>query len=261
MAILGWGLLFPIPFLAVGIGGFWFFLRKKEPERVPATSLYHSTTKPISAQQTLGKSRVSRVGKFIFMLVFSTFWNGVIWSVPVREIWQSWQHHHFQWGLALFMIPFVLIGLLVIGLTVHSFLALFNPKVILKLSPSSPNLGDLVHVHWDIQGNAKRIKRLCIYLEGREEVQSQEKQGSNSSTSSKSAFASFELANIDRAELMTSGDAEVKIPADTVPTFTANHNKIIWAIHIKGEIPRWPDIQDEFPITVQPHPLQQIATT
>ena len=33
-------------------------------------------------------------------------------------------------------------------------------------------------------------------------------------------------------------------------TFTANNNKIIWTIKMKGDINRWPDIDESFDITV-----------
>jgi len=82
-----------------------------------------------------------------------------------------------------------------------------------------------------------------------------------STHTAKSPFVTFELADVARPQMMRAGHAEVKIPADTVPTFNADSNKIIWSIHVDGEIPHWPDIKDEFPTTVRPLPAEQIAIT
>ena len=49
------------------------------------------------------------------------------------------------------------------------------------------------------------------------------------------------------------GDVEIRIPANTMHSFTADNNKIVWEIHLDGEIPLRPDVDAEFPITVTPH--------
>ena len=35
-------------------------------------------------------------------------------------------------------------------------------------------------------------------------------------------------------------------------SFEADSNKIIWEIKVEGEIARWPDVSQNFPITVDP---------
>ena len=48
------------------------------------------------------------------------------------------------------------------------------------------------------------------------------------------------------------GTASIRIPDDTMHTFTANNNKIVWTIKMKGDINRWPDIEESFDLTVTP---------
>ncbi len=38
-------------------------------------------------------------------------------------------------------------------------------------------------------------------------------------------------------------------------TLTSPNNKIIWAIQVHGDIPRWPDLKQEHPLTVTPLPM------
>ena len=44
----------------------------------------------------------------------------------------------------------------------------------------------------------------------------------------------------------------VTIPADSMHSFEASNNKIIWAVKLHGDIAKWPDVNLEFPITVLP---------
>jgi hypothetical protein len=35
-------------------------------------------------------------------------------------------------------------------------------------------------------------------------------------------------------------------------SFAARNNKITWTLRVRGEIPKWPDIDDEYPVHVAP---------
>jgi hypothetical protein len=37
-----------------------------------------------------------------------------------------------------------------------------------------------------------------------------------------------------------------------VPSFAGSTNKIIWAIQVRGQIALWPELDEEFPVTVLP---------
>jgi hypothetical protein len=48
------------------------------------------------------------------------------------------------------------------------------------------------------------------------------------------------------------GSARVTIPERTMHSFAAPHNKIVWVLRVLGDIPSWPDSEDEFVVTVAP---------
>ena len=52
------------------------------------------------------------------------------------------------------------------------------------------------------------------------------------------------------------GATSIRIPDDTMHTFTGDNNRIIWTITMKGAINRWPDIDESFDITVTPAPSE-----
>mgnify|MGYP001826188681 FL=1 len=41
-------------------------------------------------------------------------------------------------------------------------------------------------------------------------------------------------------------------------SFEADRNKIIWEIKVEGEIVRWPDIDQNFPITIRPISIESV---
>jgi hypothetical protein len=41
-------------------------------------------------------------------------------------------------------------------------------------------------------------------------------------------------------------------------SFSATHNQIVWTLEVKGEIQRWPDVDDAFPITILPLPPEPL---
>jgi len=40
-------------------------------------------------------------------------------------------------------------------------------------------------------------------------------------------------------------------------SFESPHNKITWFVKVTGDIPRWPDIDEAFPIRIRPLPPLQ----
>ncbi len=49
-----------------------------------------------------------------------------------------------------------------------------------------------------------------------------------------------------------SGSVSFTVPADTMPSFKAPHNKIHWALKAHCDIKGWPDSDDEYEILVRP---------
>src|SRR5262249_14438753 len=155
----------------------------------------------------------------------------------------GWSSGHGDGCLTVFLIPFVGIGLVLLGLVGYTLLALFNPRPSLKLSSTSVALGDEVEVEWSTEGNVDRVRSCSITLEGREEATY--KRGTSTATD-KSVFARIELMTSTKGRDLRRGKAKFTIPSDTMHSFKSSNNKIVWSIRVKGEIPRWPDIGEEF---------------
>jgi hypothetical protein len=115
------------------------------------------------------KPQASPVAKVVGLFCIAAFWNGIV-SVFVWQAVKSWQRGHPEYFLTIFMIPFVAVGLGLIGGIGYYLLALFNPRVRLTLDSRSVPVGSAVNLHWQLNGRATKLRRLEIVLEGREEA-------------------------------------------------------------------------------------------
>ena len=88
-----------------------------------------------------------------------------------------------------------------------------------------------------------------ITLQGREEAVYTR---GTSTYTDKNVFLTIPIIETKSKSTLKKGSASLTIPESAMPSFEAQHNKIIWSIHVQGEIPKWPDIQDEFPISIFP---------
>jgi hypothetical protein len=51
---------------------------------------------------------------------------------------------------------------------------------------------------------------------------------------------------------MHAGHVQLQVPHDLVPSFKSANNRIIWSLHAEGTLRFWPDVKEEYEITVLP---------
>jgi hypothetical protein len=176
------------------------------------------------------------------MLGIALFWNGIVWAI-LFNLGKG------EWFGRIFLSLFALIGAGLIALVIYQFLGLFNPRPILTASSVAVPLGGMLEVHWRFTGNVRRLAKLTISLEAREEATYRR---GTSTTTDRNVFASITLADTTDRGQMSSGAAKAAIPRELMHTLTAPNNKILWTLRVAGDIPKWPDVSAEFVITVLP---------
>jgi hypothetical protein len=261
----GWWLLLSVGlpglFALIGAGGLWHAIRARMKE--PATSgapvparQYSQATAMTSSATTL-TPRVEnaapvelrptgRKGTLVFLIFFALIWNGITWgfilSNGARDLCSL-----------LFMAPFVLAGVGIVGAVIYQLLALANPKPILTLKPGVLRLGDSFQIDYRFDGRFDRITRLKVILEGREEATYTR---GTKRTTDKQVFREIELLDTDSRVQIERGTIRGRVPEDTMHSLVAGDSRIVWRFVVKGTIERWPDVDDEFPVEVLPAPLR-----
>jgi Protein of unknown function (DUF3592) len=261
--------LIPGLFVAVGLGGsLWAFSAWRRERRARAGGLSghlpgsgaghaaaHFTGHPGPGTAalpavTLGPTTLkatSPVAKFFGLLAVGAFWNGIT-GVFLWKVVEGWRTGAGDGCLTAFLVPFVLVGLLLLISIPHQFLAMFNPRPRLALD-SALRLGEPVRLSWSWSGRAKRIRKLRLMLTGIE--QASYRRGTSTTTESKT-FAEITLLETDLPGRIPEGSIQVTVPADTMHTFEASSNRIHWRIDVQGEITGWPDVAEQFPVDVAP---------
>ena len=257
-----WG-LFSLPFLLIGIGGLigvWFFRSSDDPRKAPTvrgpatgttTAGLASLAELASLDDTDGTSPLvletegSPRGRALGLGIFALMWNGFIGAMIFFIVRDS---GGADFSL-LFFIPFVLAGLALIGATLHQALASTNPQPRLILTPGRPSLGTTCSLQWRLLGRPVTLDGLTIKIEGRETATY--RRGTDTITEHATFF---EEVLLDGRPTTREGTLTTTIPPRGMPSFEADNNKIEWRITVHGDIPRWPDIEEKFSITIVPPP-------
>jgi hypothetical protein len=251
--------LFPLPFLLIGVGGLAATWRGK-------IVTDDKTTKPWIAQRSVRASdglatgrvadggrevlrpKFSAKAKFLGVTLIAVFWNGII-SIFVAGLVNDFRYGHPSWFGLLFMLPFVVVGVALVGGVVYQFLAIFNPRPTLALSSSVIPLGGAAELTWSFSGRAGRIGEFTVMLRGVEEARYRK---GTSTYTDRNTFYEMELYRTSDPSEIAAGQVGFVIPQDTMHSFEAENNKILWSLNVHGSIKHWPDVKESFRITVTP---------
>jgi hypothetical protein len=257
-----WG-LFPLPFLAFGLGGLLFGHRLMKQQHAGASAEAGASTTAGATAPQAGARSIAGVGSgpvvlkpenspaaaFGVALFVCLFWNGIT-GIFVAQVVGSFLDGDPEWFLTVFMTPFVLIGLFLVGATGYTFLTLFNPRPELTLSRGAAPLGGLLQVRWQFRGSVRRIRNFKLSLKGEEKATY--RRGTDTQTDTQTFFEHV-FYEADHPVHIATGEAEFEVPADSMHSFDAPNNKIVWTLDVHGDIPWWPDVSMSFPIEVTPH--------
>ncbi|MEA2604775.1 MAG: hypothetical protein QOF89_5767 [Acidobacteriota bacterium] len=249
--------LIPLVFVLIGAAGILWTVRSSRRQRTAAAVLPLAPAGAFGVQAPAAassgslelKPEATPLAKLLGLTFLALFWNGIV-SVFVVQVIRTWRTGAAPDGcMTLFLIPFVLVGLGLIYAVIRQLLILFNPRLHLTLTPGTLAAGESGYLQWTLGSRGGGVKRLTIVLEGREEARY--RRGTTTYTD-KSIFATLTLVDTQQEIEIPSGSTSFSVPPDTMPSFTATHNKIRWALKAHCDIPGWPDSDDEYELLVGP---------
>ncbi|MBW3566029.1 MAG: DUF3592 domain-containing protein [Acidobacteria bacterium] len=267
---VGWEALFvllPLVFVVIGLlgvlGSFgaigkklhtqrradWLPGSDDEEQAPPTSALERERFMPNSTETgsdpNVLEAKTSPKGRFIGSLFAAILWNGIVWPIIYFAIIAGDER---EGCLIVFMGIFALVGLVILLSVPYYALALANPRITMRLGGPLV-LGGSTSLAWSFNGKADRIRKLIVKLEGREEARY--RRGTNTHTD-RSTF--FEHVIIEQTNnlAIASGQATIDVPEGTMHSFDGANNRIVWLLSVQGDVPRWPDVSEEFELTVRP---------
>jgi len=265
---LSWEYLFgllPLVFVALGAVGLWVATaewRRRRRKRVPAVEP-GASFEEVGAEGRAGllerlaerdvlpeapppgelllEAEISPLGKLGCLTGLALFWNGIVGVF----VWQLWREP--DWVVGCFLVPFVLVGLVLLVGIPYQLLALANPRPCLRLDDGRLAPGRATTLHWSFAGAAGRLRSLAIRLEGREQVRYR---SGDSSSTRREVVARLPLVEQTQRGLLEQGSVRFEVPADAMHSFSGRRSSLDWVLVVHGAMARWPDVQDEFGVVV-----------
>jgi hypothetical protein len=277
-------MVIPLVFIVVGAAGMSFalYVRGKSPERLAAswssrrraraeakggtgtgtgTGAGLANVPEIDLADRPGATLAFRLPyatapgcRVLGLLAMTLFWNGIV-SVFVVEAVRGHLRGDPSWFLTIFLIPFVLFGLLFIGLFVKELLVVFRvgPTVV-EISDHPLRPGGTYEVFVSQSGRLA-MNSLSVALECVESATY--RQGTDRRTET----CVVREVVVVRAEgfaiehgLPFEARRLLVVPPGAMHSFRATNNQVLWRLVVVGDIAGWPNFRREFPVVVRPAP-------
>lgn len=230
-----WYGLFPMIFAFAGFFGWFHVLGEGR-----GTSNRRSPTGKIS------KKAASRFGGTIKLIFAAILWNGIVAAV-LFAAGQAWMKGTGSIFPLLILIPFALIGILMLISIPYSILQIFNPTLDLELQLATPEPGAAFSVGYRLNGNPRRVRRMEIVLE----LWSVARTTSNSDIKRRNVdrvlwkpLVSLPLISTDRAQSFVKGIASVRVPDVNELPIRSPGETLQWKLRWKLKIPLFPDASE-----------------
>lgn len=156
--------------------------------------------------------------------------------------------------MALFGVPFILIGLLLItGALWRSVAGVKIMPPVVSVSNPSPMVGETIRVQWELG-----FRTGVTLQDGRVELLFRESasymQGTDHRTDTHEEIEEFNELPIGEMEpgKNLQGHTDFTIPATGMHSFKAENNQLAWLLRLRVNVMEWPDLEDEFELDVQP---------
>lgn len=263
---LSWEMLFiflPLTFVGVGLLGIlgvfgrlgggptsrhdWLPGTAAEEPAQPG-SRAHPEIRSDTGEPHVLQASSSPAGRLGCSIVSALIWNGI---VAIGVYFGVIKDGPPDGCLMAFLVVFGIVGLALLLSVPYHALALANPVMEARLG-GRLTPGRSTSLTWSFRGRANRIRRLEIRLQGIERARY--RQGTDTHTASNTFHDQVVFETADRHHI-ASGQATVTVPSGTMHSFDGGNNEIIWSLTVRGDIARWPDVSEEFVITIEPEGL------
>lgn len=271
--------LFPIPFLGAGLLVMYFSLfgsaggkankwrpgKRKTNRKAKSTQVDRGVDGFVNRNEDDGSSgpivlrpRGSRIGGFVGMTLVALFWNGIV-GVFIYNLAGGWIKGKPDICPSLFMVPFIIVGLVLIGAAVKQLMLIFAPSVVVTLDRRSLPLGGATRLRWHVVGGTGRVESVTIKLIGEE--QATYRRGTDTITDTSEFYEALLVGDEDenrddayapKSSVIDRGNAVLRVPQDTMHSFESDNNKIVWRLSVWAAVSRWPDPKDTYELTVLP---------
>ncbi|HUT88672.1 MAG TPA: DUF3592 domain-containing protein [Thermoguttaceae bacterium] len=185
-------------------------------------------------------------------LVACLLWNGLVSAFVVIVI-GGFLEGSPDWLLAIFTLPFVLIGIGLIAFFLRQLLVTtgIGPTLV-EISDQPLQPGRRYRLFLSQTGRLKlnRLELLLVCDEGATFCHGTDARTETRRVCEQPLFRRDDVEVAGGVPFQT--ECELAVPAGAMHSFQSGHNEVTWRILVKGSPARWPDFERSFPVIVCP---------
>jgi hypothetical protein len=126
----------------------------------------------------------------------------------------------------------------------------FDPYPEMRISPGAAPLGASFDVEWSFHRAKRRLQKIGMVLEGREEVMAEDKTGKKARP--QKLTAAFYVEELEMPKRSDQGHVHVQLPEGLMPSMEAEKTRIVWLLRFESQIKWGPRMKYDFPVRVLP---------
>jgi hypothetical protein len=126
----------------------------------------------------------------------------------------------------------------------------FDPYPEVRISPGAAPLGASFDVEWNFRRAKRRLQKIAMALEGREEVLAEDKVGKQGRP--QRLTAPFYVEELEMPARLDQGQVHVQLPEGLMPTLDAEKTRIVWLVRFETQIKWGPRTKYDFTVRVLP---------
>ncbi len=208
------------------------------------------------------KKAQSRILGLINLLFANVVWNGIV-AVGTYAFFSAGDG---SWFVGVIILPFALIGILLIVAIPYALLQVFNPSVDIHTDDDAITYGQQFTVGWKLNGSSRRVSKLRVTMElvalqppRDPSANSEEGNRTRGNSQSRSTYSTHrkgttqelervlytkEIFATENQNRIEKGSATVKVPESSELSIPAGSKKLKWKITVHLVIRWYPDAQD-----------------
>ena len=180
------------------------------------------------------------------------FWNGIVWVFLVIAV-RGHLEGRPDWWLTLFLLPFLLVGAVLIGVLVRRMLVttgIAPTRVEISQHPLRPGQSCklLVSQPGRLEVNAISVRLVC-------EEEATYTQGTDTRRESREVYDRElyrrEGFTVDRGRPFEA-ECHLSVPDEAMHSLRTPHNAVQWKVVVEGDVSGWPEYRRAFPLVVWP---------
>ena len=186
------------------------------------------------------------------ILMACLFWNGIV-SIFVAIAVGGHLQGEPDWFLTLFIVPFALVGIVLLVLFIRQLLVTtgIGPTLV-EISDHPLHPGDPCELFVSQSGRLA-VNSLEVLLVCEEEVTYRQGTDTRTETHEVHRHQMFRREGFEiRHGMPFEAECALQVPAGVMHSFKADHSQINWKVVVQGDVAGWPDYKRSFRVIVCP---------